>query len=97
VGLSRYIDVDVQNGAKIFGTVLAENHAGLKSVFKSAPITMDKTPPLISQIQHKLIANSLKVSQSNTTFRLQVKWDVTDKESGVKYCLCRIGNILVNI
>ncbi|XP_053381647.1 uncharacterized protein LOC123555884 isoform X2 [Mercenaria mercenaria] len=87
------IDVDVQHGAQIFVTVLAENHAGLRSVFKSNPITIDKTPPGISRIEGKLIDNHSEMNQTVRTFNLLAKWDVADQQSGLKYCLCGIGKV----
>ncbi|XP_053405467.1 uncharacterized protein LOC128558963 [Mercenaria mercenaria] len=83
------IDISVEHGSPLYLTVLAENHAGLTSNFTSGPIVIDKTPPVISNMN----ASSLTfVDGSNgSVYRIFANWKVEDDESGVKACYCGIG------
>ncbi|XP_053381645.1 uncharacterized protein LOC123528459 [Mercenaria mercenaria] len=92
-GISGVIDVDVEHNTLIYTTVLSENHAGLRSVFKGHPVRFDQTPPLLSNLEAKVTVNPIVQSGNKTeqTLNIFASWTVADYESGVKYCLCGIG------
>ncbi|WAR31804.1 hypothetical protein MAR_034346 [Mya arenaria] len=78
---------------KVYTTVIAENHAGLTSVFQSTePIIIDHTSPLITDLE----ASATVVFVNNSgeiASRVQVNatWNVLDDESNIKHCICSIG------
>ena len=83
------IETDVPHGTPVFITVTAKNSAGLMSVFQSNPLIIDHTPPSISKAHLTLVYSS--EGNSNTTVTADVTWIVRDGESGVKSCLCALG------
>ena len=93
-GNSGIIRADVQTGAPVYVTVIAENGAGLRSVFYAEPITMDKTAPVISNVN--TVMNMTE--NSNDTYSLSIalvtSWRALDTESGIKVCYCAAGNTL---
>ena len=50
----------IAHTADVYVTVTAENAAGLISVFYSAPVTVDITPPVISELKVHVFVCSLK-------------------------------------
>ena len=93
-GNSGIIRADVQTGAPVYVTVLAENGAGHQSVFYAEPIKMDKTAPVISNLN--IVMNMTENSnQTNSSYiALVTSWRALDTESGIKVCYCAAGNNL---
>ena len=65
------------HGMKIYVT----NHAGLQAYLKAPPLTFDRTPPKIQQIN-----TSVDYTTQNKMIILNSIWKVEDEESEVKYC-----------
>ncbi|KAL4219902.1 hypothetical protein ACF0H5_020314 [Mactra antiquata] len=84
------IDVDLVHEAQVYVTLIAYNNANLKSTFHSSPLLIDKTPPVVSSIE----ASVIEVHNSTGNGVIDVKWNVEDKESNVKYCNCGLGTEL---
>ena len=76
----------VPHGSRIYTTLIAENYAGLRSVFHAKPITMDRTAPVFHTIPTANIEDA-----TNATRSVSVTWGVADEESGIKKCLCGLG------
>ncbi|WAR31701.1 hypothetical protein MAR_034243 [Mya arenaria] len=96
------IHVDIMSGIikghlghamKLYTTVIAENHAGLASVFQSTePIIIDHTSPIITDVE--ALATVVYVNESGEiASRVQVNatWNALDDESNIKHCTCSIG------
>ncbi|WAR31812.1 LOW QUALITY PROTEIN: hypothetical protein MAR_034354 [Mya arenaria] len=96
------IHVDIMSGIikghlghamKLYTTVIAENHAGLASVFQSTePIIIDHTSPIITDVE--ALATVVYVNESGEiASRVQViaTWNALDDESNIKHCTCSIG------
>ncbi|WAR31807.1 hypothetical protein MAR_034349, partial [Mya arenaria] len=96
------IHVDIMSGIikghlvhamKLYTTVIAENHAGLASVFQlTEPIIIDHTSPIITDVE--ALATVVYVNESGEiALRVQVNatWNVVDDESDIKHCTCCIG------
>lgn len=92
-GTTGVINIDTEHRNKVFATVIAENHAGLRSTFVSEPLTFDKTPPVISQIEVYITDNNPEIYGNASEFNIGAEWSVSDQESGIKYCLCGIGRL----
>ncbi|XP_052790278.1 uncharacterized protein LOC128224473 isoform X2 [Mya arenaria] len=91
--MSVIIKGHLVHAMKVYTTVIAENHAGLTSVFQSTePIIIDHTSPLITDLE----ASATVVFVNNSgeiASRVQVNasWNVVDDESDIKHCTCSIG------
>ena len=70
----------------MYATLIAENHAGLRSVFRAAPVTMDASAPEFVGTPWLLIEDVTNITQAAL-----VTWEVDDAESGVAKCFCGIG------
>ncbi|XP_053382169.1 uncharacterized protein LOC128549491 isoform X2 [Mercenaria mercenaria] len=83
----------VPHGTQVFVTAIAENKAGLRSVFHSRSIIVDHTSPvfnhLVGHIQNVQV-NLSGVLEIQTI--VQATWDVVDEESGIKQCYCSVGH-----
>ncbi|XP_060552014.1 uncharacterized protein LOC132713433 isoform X3 [Ruditapes philippinarum] len=92
-GASSVIDVEIEHNALVYATVVAENNAGLRAVFKGGPIKYDNTPPVITDLKTSIIENNNHKESNGTDDSLDivVNWNVMDHESGVKYCVCWLG------
>ncbi|KAK7473968.1 hypothetical protein BaRGS_00034797 [Batillaria attramentaria] len=91
VGYSGHmvINVQVQHGMPLYATVIAENHAGRRSRFISHPITIDRTPPAITEVNVTLQYGN-KDPINGTQVWADVTWTAVDEESDVSSCLCRL-------
>ena len=81
----------VPHGTRVYTTLIAENHAGLRSVFHAKPITIDHTAPVFYTVPTLTIEDAINESRS-----VLVNWDVEDIESGIKKCLCGLGSRFFN-
>jgi hypothetical protein len=92
-GASSVIDVEIEHNALVYATVVAENNAGLRAVFKGGPIKYDNTPPVITDLKTSIIENNNHKESNGTddSLVIVVNWNVMDHESGVKYCVCWLG------
>ena len=82
-------DLLLHHGAHLHITVIATNGAGLKTVWHSTPVTIDKTPPVLCCIV---------VSQDGDDGveylrpgEVTVRWEVADEESGIGQCWYSLG------
>ncbi|KAK7460765.1 hypothetical protein BaRGS_00038812, partial [Batillaria attramentaria] len=91
VGQSAHalLNVRLQHAMPLYATVLAENHAGQWSRFISQPITIDRTPPEITNF-----TVAVRYVDEGLTNRTEVwadaEWTAVDEESGVSTCLCHL-------
>ncbi|XP_071093296.1 uncharacterized protein [Haliotis cracherodii] len=76
--------VEEPHGSPVHVTVMAENNAGLRTIFTSKPITIDHTPPKMTTSQ------ATAAFQTHNVF-LKMRWQVEDAESGINTCLCTYG------
>ncbi|XP_052789886.1 uncharacterized protein LOC128224179 [Mya arenaria] len=78
---------------KVYTTVIAENNAGLTSVFKSTePIIIDHTSPIITDLE--ALATVVYVNESgeiDSRVQINATWNALDDESDIKQCTCSIG------
>jgi hypothetical protein len=80
----------LEHGSKLYLTVFSKNHAGLTTSFKSNPIVVDKTPPVIRKLN--VIVNDTHATDS--LYSVYANWHIEDAESGVKSCYCGLGIFL---
>ena len=74
------------HGTSVYLTAIAENHAGLKTVFHSDPaIIIDHTAPILTDI------NVAVAVDRNNSVSLHGTWKVKDDESGVQFCKFSVG------
>ncbi|WAR31796.1 hypothetical protein MAR_034338, partial [Mya arenaria] len=96
--MSGIIKGHLLHSMKVYTTVIAENHAGLTSVFQSTePVIIDQTSPIITDLE--ALATVVYVNESDEiASRVQVTttWKALDEESDIKHCTCSIG-MLPNI
>ena len=78
----------------MYVTVLAENGAGLRSLFYAEPITMDKTAPVISKVNTVMNMGDNSNDTNSSSIPLVTSWRAIDTESGIKVCYCAAGNNL---
>ncbi|XP_071092662.1 uncharacterized protein [Haliotis cracherodii] len=78
--------VEEPHGSPVHVTVMAENNAGLRTIFTSKPITIDHTPPDMS-----VPSGTLEYIVGSDTVSTLMTWEVQDVESGVHSCLCTYG------
>ncbi|XP_046356064.2 uncharacterized protein LOC124134978 [Haliotis rufescens] len=78
--------VEEPHGSPVHVTVMAENNAGLRTIFTSKPITIDHTPPEI-----RFASSSLEYTEGSNTVSIKMTWEVEDDESGIDWCLCTYG------
>ena len=76
--------VRLQHGMEVHSVLVAENHAGLKSIFYGDTLTVDWSPPVIHNLQVDVQCVEDKCSVGAT-------WDVTDVENVVQDCHWSIG------
>ena len=81
------VRAQISHGSRIYTTLIAENYAGLRSVFHAKAITMDHTAPIFHTAPTVNIAYAM-----NGTQYVHVIWNVADKESRIQKCLCGLGN-----
>ncbi|KAH3708866.1 hypothetical protein DPMN_068325 [Dreissena polymorpha] len=75
------------HGTSVYLTAIAENHAGLKTVFHSDPaIIIDHTAPILTDI------NVAVAVDRNNSVSLHGTWKVKDDESGVQFCKFSVGS-----
>ncbi|XP_053399195.1 uncharacterized protein LOC123556900 isoform X2 [Mercenaria mercenaria] len=87
------IYTNAPHGTQVFVTAIAENKAGLRSLFHSGPITIDHTSPVVNNLVGRLQNVQVNISGLLGIHTIvQATWDVADKESGIKQCYCSIGN-----
>ncbi|KAL4218455.1 hypothetical protein ACF0H5_023190 [Mactra antiquata] len=81
------------HGSTLHVTVVAENRAGLRSVFYSKPLMVDLTPPVLHDVsvQQRINTTTLE-NATDPVIILETDWITNDDESGVKYCFCQIGS-----
>ena len=89
------ITENLSHGCEVHVTVIAENHAGLRSVFhSSSPLIIDHTPPIIVNL-----AVAVDVRKLNESGIVDVReditatWDVMEETSDISYCTCALGNV----
>ncbi|KAK7493717.1 hypothetical protein BaRGS_00015046, partial [Batillaria attramentaria] len=83
------VNVHLQHGLPLYATVHVENHAGHWSRFISQPITVDRTPPEITQV--KVVPRYEGEGQvSGTEVWIEAEWTAVDEESGVASCTCKL-------
>lgn len=77
------------HGTPMYVTAIAENHAGLTSVFRSGKaLIIDHTPPVVSDIDV-----TVSVKTDNSTILLAT-WKARDDETEVQRCSCSIGEYI---
>ncbi|XP_053390270.1 uncharacterized protein LOC128553173 [Mercenaria mercenaria] len=87
------IYANAPHGTRVYVTAIAENNAGLRSLFHSGPITIDHTSSVVNNLVGRLQNVQVNISgflEIRTI--VQATWDVIDEESGMKQCYCSIGN-----
>ncbi|XP_046569939.1 uncharacterized protein LOC124278266 [Haliotis rubra] len=77
--------VEEPHGSPVHVTVMAENNAGLRTIFTSKPITIDHTPPDMS------VSSTLEYAAGSDTVSIRMTLEVQDVESGLHSCLCAYG------
>lgn len=83
------VSFQAKHGNQVYVTAIAQNHAGMRSVFHSAPIIVDHTPPEITNVDvDLLVANATEIN--GVAVVLTASWTIED-ESEVKFCTCDIG------
>ncbi|XP_052791570.1 uncharacterized protein LOC128225701 [Mya arenaria] len=91
--ISGIIKGHFSHATKIYTTVIAENYAGLASVFQSTePILIDHTLPLITDLYAS--ATVIHVNETEeivTRVKVNATWNVHDDESDIKHCTCSVG------
>ena len=94
---STVIDVEIEHNSLVYTTVVAENHAGLRSVFKGGPLRYDKTVASITDLETRVTANNNGIggNETNDSLDIVVNWKAIDTESGVKYCTCGYGKEMI--
>ena len=75
----------VQHGVKVHAVVVAENNAGLTSVFSVDPLTMDWSPPSVYQLQ--VVVQEMGKEE----FVVSATWTATDEESQLQDCHWALG------
>ena len=99
-GYSGILHVNVLHGTQVYITAIAENYAGLRSIFHSKPIIIDHTAPTIENVTTKydvIVFNQEIDNETNIVVNellFTTTWSVEDKENGVKSCFCSIGIVL---
>ncbi|XP_046569942.1 uncharacterized protein LOC124278267 [Haliotis rubra] len=78
--------VEEPHGSPVHVTVMAENNAGLRTIFTSKPITIDHTPPMI-----QFVSSNLEYTAGFDTVSMKLTWRVEDDESGIDTCFCTHG------
>ncbi|WAR31711.1 hypothetical protein MAR_034253 [Mya arenaria] len=91
--MSVVIKGHLVHAMKVYTTVIAENHAGLRSVFQSTePIIIDHTSPLITDLEASatvvFVNNSGEIA---SRVKVNATWNVLDDESDINQCTCSIG------
>ncbi|KAL4218457.1 hypothetical protein ACF0H5_023192 [Mactra antiquata] len=91
--INSIIKGHVPHGSTLHVTVVAENRAGLRSVFYSKPLMVDLTPPVLHDVsvQQRINTTTLE-NATDPVIILETDWITNDYESGVKYCFCQIGS-----
>ena len=80
------IQVNVPHDTVVYTSIIAENHAGLRSVFYAESIRVDATAPVFLNTPSLSIEGMLGASKD-----AHVDWEVADKESNIQLCHCAIG------
>lgn len=93
---SAIFEVEVQHRSPLYATVIAENFAGQVERFVSQPLTMDRTPPLVSRVNISLEYDG-EGDVNKTEVWVWVEWMSEDEESGVQMCTCQLGMKQFNI
>ena len=88
------IDMHLEHGSKLYLTVQAENHAGLRSKFTSSPIIIDKTPPIIKDLN---VVTVPEFYGEDSVYSISANWKNEDLESGIKSCFCGLGMFLFRL
>ncbi|XP_071954211.1 uncharacterized protein [Antedon mediterranea] len=81
-------DITLQNGVKIYITVIATNAADLSTRVISAPLTIDMTEPVVDFVYDGLESNDIDFQ---TNHDIVVTWSALDAESGIYLCEWAIG------
>ena len=94
------ISLDVSHGTPVYVTVMVENFAGLRSVFRSSKLLTDHTAPLLDNVVVNTAFTRTENDTNTTLFenealiRLDVSWKVRDEESDIVMCLISVGKYL---
>ncbi|WAR31809.1 hypothetical protein MAR_034351 [Mya arenaria] len=91
--MSVIIKGHLVHAMKVYTTVIAENHAGLRSVFQSTePIIIDHTSPIITDLE--ALATVVYINESgeiDSKVQINATWNALDDETDIKHCTCSIG------
>ncbi|KAK7496778.1 hypothetical protein BaRGS_00011987, partial [Batillaria attramentaria] len=83
------VNVQLQHGLPVYATVHVENYAGQWSRFISQPVTMDRTPPEVTDIILSLRYEG-EGQDTEATVWAEATWRAKDEESGVVSCSCSL-------
>lgn len=72
------------HNSQVWVQLVADNAAGLRSIFTASPVLVDRTPAIISN-------SSSPSALGAAAAVLVVKWEVDDAESGVSWCRVGLG------
>ncbi|WAR31824.1 hypothetical protein MAR_034366 [Mya arenaria] len=91
--MSVVIKGHLVHAMKVYTTIIAENHAGLRSVFQSTePIIIDHTSPIITDLE--ALATVVYVNESgeiDSRVQINATWNAQDDESDIIHCTCSVG------
>ncbi|XP_067670383.1 uncharacterized protein [Haliotis asinina] len=77
--------VEEPHGSPVHVTVMAENNAGLRTIFTSKPIIIDHTPPVMNHSEASV------TYEKENIVSLMMRFRAEDSESGINTCLCTYG------
>ncbi len=88
VGLSfsASMAVAAQHGQSVYAVVVAEDGAGLTAAFSAGPLTIDWTPPLLTDL-----TVSFEETGSGPEWTVAAAWTATEEESELQDCHWQIG------
>jgi len=72
------------HNSRVWVQLVADNTAGLRSVFRAQPVRVDRTPAAIFNV-------AAPAGLGGAATELSITWEVSDEESGVSWCRASLG------
>ncbi len=90
---------EVKQNTEVYFSVKATNKAGSAAIFYSEPLTIDETPPVVSDesVKEILELGGTDVDYSKEEF-IVLDWSgIIDEESSIDHCIWALGKVIINL